>query len=138
MSTSTTVKRVTPNRGKEPVNARVRAGLLEVRLRDGRQIAVPLEWFPRLAHGTPGEWKNYELSYEGIHWPDLNEDVSVEGLLQGWRSGESPQSLRRWLGYRARGEKEPILTLPLPPDFTVSQKPSIKKSTRRRDRAVAR
>jgi len=53
----------------------------------------------------------------GIHWPDLNEDISVEGLLRGFKSGESPRSIKRWLGYRARGENEPILELPLRPDM---------------------
>ena len=68
-------------------------------LDDGRTIAVPLAWFPRLAHGTPSERANWRLiaSGEGLHWPDLDEDISVLSLLVGRRSGEKPESLRRWL-----------------------------------------
>ena len=75
---------------------------LTVDLADGRTIVVPLAWFPRLAHGTPSERANYRLigGGEGIHWPDLDEDISVESLLAGRRSGESQLSLRRWLDGR--------------------------------------
>ena len=68
-------------------------------LDDGRTIAVPLAWFPRLAHGTPSERANWRLigNGEGLHWPDLDEDISVLSLLVGRRSGEKPESLRRWL-----------------------------------------
>lgn len=71
-------------------------------LDDGRTIAVPLSWFPRLAHGTPAERKNWCLigSGEGIHWPDLDEDISVLSLLAGHRSGENQESLSRWLQRR--------------------------------------
>src|SRR5881392_1484044 len=71
-------------------------------LADGRTITVPLTWFPRLAHGTPTERANWRLiaGGEGIHWPDLDEDISVESLLAGRRSGESQSSLRRWLDGR--------------------------------------
>jgi len=60
-------------------------------LADGRTIAAPLAWFPRLAHGTPAERANWRLiaGGEGIHWPDLDEDISVASLLAGRRSGES-------------------------------------------------
>lgn len=98
----------------EPIGARVAKGKLSVDLADGRTISVPLDWYPRLAHGTPAEWRNFELNYEGVHWPDLNEDISVEGLLAARKSGESLRSLRRWLKYRAQGLKEPIPHLPLP------------------------
>ena len=75
---------------------------LTVDLADGRTIVVPLAWFPRLAHGTPSERANYRLigNGEGIHWPELDEDISVESLLAGRRSGETQQSLRRWLDGR--------------------------------------
>jgi Protein of unknown function (DUF2442) len=71
-------------------------------LADGRTIAVPLAWFPRLAHGTAAERANWRLiaGGEGIHWPDLDEDISVESLLSGRRSGETQDSLRRWLQAR--------------------------------------
>ena len=79
---------------------------LVVDLADGRTITVPLAWFPRLAHGTPAERAEWRMigSGEGIHWPDLDEDISVESLLAGRRSGETQESLRRWLeGRRAAG-----------------------------------
>ena len=68
-------------------------------LDDGRTIAVPLAWFPRLAHGTPSERANWRLIANGevLHWPDLDEDISILSLLVGRRSGEKPESLRRWL-----------------------------------------
>jgi hypothetical protein len=75
------------------------ADAVTVDLSDGRTISVPLAWFPRLMHGTEAELSNWRLigRGEGIHWPDLDEDISVEGLLAGRRSGESQDSLRRWL-----------------------------------------
>ena len=71
-------------------------------LADGRTITVPLAWFPRLTHWTPAERANWRLiaGGEGIHWPDLDEDISVESLLSGRRSGETQESLRRWLRRR--------------------------------------
>jgi hypothetical protein len=78
---------------------------LIVDLADGRTITVPLVWFPRLAHGSATERENWRLigGGEGIHWPDLDEDISVESLLAGRRSGETPESLRRWLDARKTG-----------------------------------
>lgn len=71
-------------------------------LTDGRTISVPLAWFPRLARGTPTERANCRLigGGEGIHWPDLDEDISVASLVAGRRSGERQESLRRWLRRR--------------------------------------
>ena len=89
---------------KDAAAQRVTAGedSLTVELADGRTIAVPLAWFPRLLHGTPAELANWRLigSGEGIHWPDLDEDISVESLLAGRRSSETGESLRRWLDAR--------------------------------------
>jgi hypothetical protein len=78
------------------------ADALTVVLADGRTLSVPLSWYPRLLHGRPRERGNWELIGEGdgIHWPDLDEDVSVEGLLAGRRSGETKRSLERWLARR--------------------------------------
>lgn len=58
---------------------------LSVALADGRRISVPLAWFPRLQRGTPSQRARFELlgGGVGIHWPDLDEDLSVAGLLQG-------------------------------------------------------
>ncbi len=74
-----------------------------VTLSDGRTITVPTAWYPRLAHATPAERRNWRLisGGDGIHWPDLDEDVSVEALLLGARSNESQDSLRAWLQHRA-------------------------------------
>ena len=71
-------------------------------LEDGRSIAVPIGWYPRLAHGTPAERANFQVSGAGygIHWPDLDEDIGVEGLLLGKQSLESRESFARWLALR--------------------------------------
>ena len=75
---------------------------LSVDLSDGRTISVPLAWYPRLVHGTEQERKNCRFigNGRGIHWPDLDEDISVENLLHGQPSGESQTSLKRWLEER--------------------------------------
>lgn len=97
-----------------PMTVQVTDDALTVDRSDRRTIAVPTQWFPRLWHGTSRERENYQLGVEGIHWPDLKEDIPVEGLLKGEKSGEWLQSIKRWLDYRSRGEKEPIPELPLP------------------------
>jgi hypothetical protein len=87
---------------------RVSGETLTAVLQDGRTISVPLDWYPRLRHGSPAERNNWELigDSEGIHWPDLDEDISVSGLLEGIPSQESPGSLREWLRRRkVRSEK---------------------------------
>ena len=58
---------------------------LSVSLRDGRVITVPLAWYPRLLNATPAQRNNWEIAGGGygIHWPDLDEDLSTEGLLRG-------------------------------------------------------
>jgi hypothetical protein len=75
---------------------------LTVELNDGRSISAPLSWYPRLKHGTAAERNNWQLlgNKESIHWPDLDEDISVENILLGKPSGESPNSLRRWMEKR--------------------------------------
>jgi Protein of unknown function (DUF2442) len=75
---------------------------ITVDLVDGRTIIVPLVWYPRLWHGTPGERGQFEIFGDGayIHWPDLDEDLTVAGLLAGRHSGESAQSLQKWLEAR--------------------------------------
>ena len=84
----------------------VNADTLAVELGDGRTISVPLAWFPRLLHGTPEERSNWRFigGGEGIHWPDLDEDISVENLLAGKPSGESQSSFKRWLEKRGTGK----------------------------------
>lgn len=75
---------------------------LLVDLSDGRSISVPLAWYPRLWHGTESERANWRLigRGEGIHWPELDEDISVEGLIFGKPSNESQRSLQEWLDSR--------------------------------------
>ena len=74
-------------------------------LADGRTISVPLAWYPRLVHATLEERGRWELHAAGqhIHWPDLDEDLSVEGLLAGRPSGEGRESFGRWLAAKRAG-----------------------------------
>jgi hypothetical protein len=76
---------------------------LSVELSDGRVITVPLAWYPRLVHGTPEEREKWRLSGggHGIHWSELDEDISIENLLAGKPSGESQASFKKWLDGRA-------------------------------------
>lgn len=89
---------------------------LTVDLEDGRTVIVPLVWYPRLLHGTAAERSHFEIGPFGIHWPDLDEDISVKGLLLGNKSGESTKSLQRWLEHRSRGERVPVEERPLSND----------------------
>ncbi len=66
-----------------PVEVRVDDWQLWVDLADGRTIGVPLAWFPRLAHATPEQRSGWTLSPMGIHWAELDEDISIDGLLAG-------------------------------------------------------
>ena len=92
---------------------------------DGRSVSVPLEWYPRLLQGTPQERNNWRLigRGEGIHWPDLDEDISIENVWAGRPSGESQRSLKRWLEARnnKRNEMNPTKVMvageELPEDF---------------------
>jgi hypothetical protein len=81
---------------------------LSVELSDGRTISAPLAWYPRLAHGTARERGKWRLigRGQGIHWDDLDEDVSVEGLLAGRASGESQASFKKWLDARTPTPKK--------------------------------
>ena len=77
---------------------------LTLDLTDGRTISVPLTWYPRLLHGTPAERSHWRFigQGEGIHWPDLDEDIKVANVLSGRPSQESQASLKRWLDARSR------------------------------------
>lgn len=70
---------------------------LSIELSDGRTISVPLEWFPRLLHANLKERNNWRLigKGQGIHWKDIDEDISVEGLIAGRPSGESQISFKK-------------------------------------------
>jgi hypothetical protein len=84
-------------------NVTITEDTLSVDLSDGRTISVPLAWFPRLTHSTQAERNNWRLigKGHGIHWEDIDEDISVEGLLAGKPSGESQASLKKWLNRRS-------------------------------------
>jgi hypothetical protein len=83
-------------------DVRISDDALSVKLSDGRTIIAPLVWYPRLLHGNSAERSKWEFNGggTGIHWPDLDEDISVEGLLFGGPSRESARSLQRWLDQR--------------------------------------
>jgi hypothetical protein len=85
-------------------DVRVTSRELTVVLGDGRRVSVPLEWYPRLANATPRERQQWELIGPGIgiHWPGVDEDISVEALLRGLPSSESQASLKRWLASRLK------------------------------------
>ena len=87
-------------------NVNVTDDSLTVDLSDGRTVSVPLAWFPRLLHGTAEERNKWRLigNGEGIHWPDLDEDISVKNLILGKPSGESQKSFKKWLEARAKGK----------------------------------
>lgn len=101
MSTSTIETQ--PARARE---VRVDEHHLTVDLVDGRTLSVPLAWFPRLLHGSPAERSNWRLIGQGhgIHWPELDEDISVENLLTGKASGESQRSFKKWLEKRSANQ----------------------------------
>jgi hypothetical protein len=88
------------------IEVRVSDDTLSVDLEDGRTIALPIGWYPRLAHGSETERANFEISGAGygIHWPDLDEDIGVEGILLGKKSSESQASFERWLQRRRTGK----------------------------------
>src|SRR4029077_15655589 len=93
------------------VDVKVTDDELTVQLEDGRTLVVPLVWYPRLLHGNKRERARWRFIGRGIgiHWPALDGDISVEGLLAGRRSGESQSSLKRWFERRtsARPNKRP-------------------------------
>jgi hypothetical protein len=78
----------------------------DVLIVDFSAVSVPLAWFPRLLHGAPEERNKWRLigDGEGIHWPDLDEDISVENLILGKPSGESQKSFKKWLEARAKSK----------------------------------
>ena len=90
------------------INVTVTANCLSVHLQDGRVLSVPLEWYPRLAEGTARERRKWQLIGPGIgiHWPSLDEDISVEALLKGLGSNEAASSLERWRASRPNAVKK--------------------------------
>ena len=100
---------------------------LAVDLSDGRTVSVPLMWYPRLLHGSPRERSNWRLiaGGEGIHWPGLDEDLSVQGIILGRAYGESQASLKRWLESRGAQTKRTRGSVG-PRSYTV--KPTLRKA----------
>jgi hypothetical protein len=88
----------------EALNVLVTDDTLSVDLSDGRSIFVPIAWFPRLMHSSEQERNNWRLigKGQGIHWEDIDEDISIEGLLAGKPSGESQDSFKKWLAKRSK------------------------------------
>lgn len=84
------------------MNATVTDDTLSVDLEDGRSISIPIGWYPRLSHGTPEERANVRISGAGygLHWPALDEDIGIEGIVLGKKSAESQASFKRWLEKR--------------------------------------
>ncbi len=115
MSSATAEIRSSRKRTAEPEAKYVVANdtHLSVQLADGRSVSVPLAWYPRLAAGSPSERNRWELIGDGsaIHWPELDEDLSVEGILAGRRSGESKKSFGNWLKHYRRGDRGQALEL---------------------------
>lgn len=77
-----------PREEDRPVSVHISVGMLRVQLQDGREIATPLEWYPVLMHAAPEQQTNVELSLSGIYWPDLDEDLSIAGMLRGVRPSQ--------------------------------------------------
>src|SRR6059036_1897667 len=96
------------SRAEAPVPPAVRARIVDdavvIDLSDGRTVTAPLAWYPRLLHATARERRHWRLigGGDGVHWPDLDEDLSVEGLLAGRASAESQGSFKKWLAGRRR------------------------------------
>src|SRR6185295_10564112 len=111
-------------------SVRVTDRALVVELRDGRVVSVPLGWYPRLAEGLPRERRRWELLGPGIgvRWPDLDEDISIAGLLAGLPSGESAASLDEWRASR----KKPAASAPRQP----SRRANAAAKSRRRSRVA--
>ena len=86
----------------DAIDVAVSDDTLSVELSDGRTISVPVDWYPRLTHATEQQRANWRIigRGEGIHWEDVDEDISVGALLAGKPSGESLSSLRAWLESR--------------------------------------
>jgi hypothetical protein len=78
--------------------------VLVIELVDGRTISVPLAWYPRLWYGSAEEREHFEIIGDGkyIHWLDLDEDLSIAGILAGRHSGESAESIKKWLADREK------------------------------------
>lgn len=77
-----------PREEDRPISVHISEGMLRVQLLDGREIATPLEWYPVLMQATTQQQTHVELGLSGIHWPDLDEDLSIAGMLRGVRPAQ--------------------------------------------------
>ncbi|MEX0703526.1 MAG: DUF2442 domain-containing protein [Planctomycetales bacterium] len=86
------------------IEVEVSEDTLRIELANGRPIAAPLAWYPRLSHATAAERGQWRLigGGRGIHWPAVDEDISVRNLLAGQPSAESQTSFKKWLASRAK------------------------------------
>lgn len=104
------------NAGERVARVRCTANALVVDLMDGRTISVPLAWYPRLLAATPKQRSNWKLAGGGfgIHWPDVDEDLSTEGLLRGAPAARAnrPQVGRAGKRSRPTGAVAARLTVP--------------------------
>ncbi len=99
MTTSLTIPAV-----PSVLDLRVTEEALSVTFEDGRIVSVPLSWYPRLSHASPedrGQWKLTGRGH-GIHWPEIDEDISAENILFGQPASESAVSFRRWQDWYAK------------------------------------
>jgi hypothetical protein len=87
----------------EPKRAKITEKELRVELTDGRVISTPLKWYPRLVYASKRDRNDFEISSGGLHWPKLDEDLSIRGMLLGRKNGESRESFRFWLNNYKRG-----------------------------------
>lgn len=99
----------TPEHAVFAQDVRFSKDAMTVYLDDARVLSVPLTWYPRLLHGTKQARENFELigDGEGIHWPELDEDISIQGLLAGKRSTETASSLAKWLAGNKSARRRP-------------------------------
>lgn len=120
-------------------NVTVTKDTLSVELSDGRTISVPLEWFPRLVHANSEERNSWRLigRGHGIHWKDIDEDISVEGLLAGRPSGESQTSFQEWLNKRTSSPRRKRRRGPVPRRKNPATSTRKRRSTSTRKRRAA-
>ena len=92
------------NQAPLAIHVKVTKETLSVEIADGRTISVPVAWYPRLSHATADERNSWRLigGGRGIHWPALDEDISVSNLLAGQPSAESQASFKKWLASRSK------------------------------------
>ncbi|MBU4531564.1 MAG: DUF2442 domain-containing protein [Hoeflea sp.] len=81
-----TISHDTYPEAERPIEAWCDLHEVHVRLADGRRVSTPLWWYPRLLEATPSQRNNVHLMLAGVHWPDVDEDLSVRGMLAGWKA----------------------------------------------------